>query len=78
MKANGDAERQFFSAITQKRGPLAQLRLVVSSHRNYYNSFDMTLFLGSVDRNHGNLYLKLFALVLGFYGVTNAEVNSTE
>ena len=36
------------------------------------------LFLGPVASNHGNLYVKLFALMLGRYGVPHVKVNGTD
>ena len=41
------------------------------------NGFQLTA-VGPLDSNHGNLYNKLLALVLGRYGVPHAEVNGTE
>ena len=45
---------------------------------NFWRQLYICCVIGPVSSNHGNLYKNLLALVLGHYGVPQAEVNGTE
>ena len=62
--------------------PMCLLKILAWSASFHYclclKAVSQHLGYGTVASNHVNLYDELLALVLGRYGATHAEVNSTE